>query len=90
MIAKLYSGEQCGSCGLRFSPETPESNDQGKLKMSKYGEHLNWHYRRNISKKSKDGARSIHSRKWYYNSVDWMIFQEVEDETDKGNASQFP
>lgn len=68
----LYSGIQCGSCGLRFPAE----------QTLKYSQHLDWHFR--LNRKGKDGARTIHSRKWYYGKDNWIKFQEMEDNSDRG------
>lgn len=75
LISKLYSGIQCGSCGLRFPQE----------QTVKYSQHLDWHFR--LNRRGKDGARMIHSRKWYYNSSNWMQFQEMEDNSDRGRLT---
>ncbi|XP_065206931.1 uncharacterized protein LOC135836194 isoform X2 [Planococcus citri] len=74
LIKMLYSGIQCGSCGLRFPAE----------QTIKYSQHLDWHFR--LNRKGKDGARTIHSRKWYYSKTDWIKFQEMEDTTDRGTS----
>lgn len=75
LISMLYSGTQCGSCGMRFPEE----------QTLKYSEHLDWHFR--LNRKGKNGARTIHSRKWFYNNNDWMKFQEMEDNSDRGEIS---
>ncbi|KAK6625832.1 hypothetical protein RUM43_006131 [Polyplax serrata] len=66
-INTLYSGIQCSSCGVRFSPE----------ETVKYSRHLDWHFRQN--RREKDAARKGQSRKWYYDVSDWIQFEEIED-----------
>lgn len=73
VVASLYSGRQCGSCGLRFPHE----------QTIKYSQHLDWHYRQN--RRDRDSARHAHSRKWYYGMSDWIQYEEIEnvDEREK-------
>jgi pre-mRNA cleavage complex 2 protein Pcf11 len=76
MISILYSGSQCGSCGVRFPEE----------QKAKYSDHLDWHFRTN--RRGKDGARTIiQARKWYYDAKNWLQFQEMEDKSDRGRCS---
>lgn len=73
VVATLYSGMQCSSCGLRFPLE----------QTMKYSQHLDWHYRQN--RRERDSARRAHSRKWYYGMSDWIQYEEIEnvDEREK-------
>ncbi|CAH1140150.1 unnamed protein product [Phyllotreta striolata] len=63
----LYSGMQCSSCGMRFSPEA----------SMQYSQHLDWHFRQN--RKGKRNSRIATSRKWYYSLSDWKNYEELED-----------
>ncbi|XP_033608498.1 uncharacterized protein LOC111867245 isoform X3 [Cryptotermes secundus] len=67
VVAILYSGIQCSSCGVRFPPE----------QTMKYSQHLDWHFRQN--RRDKDNTRKAQSRKWYYDVSDWIQFEEIED-----------
>ncbi|XP_055637701.1 uncharacterized protein LOC129776214 [Toxorhynchites rutilus septentrionalis] len=67
IIAQLYTGMQCSSCGVRFPPE----------QTMKYSQHLDWHFRQN--RRDRDSTRKAHSRKWYYNVADWIQYEEIED-----------
>ncbi|XP_048526467.1 pre-mRNA cleavage complex 2 protein Pcf11 isoform X1 [Dendroctonus ponderosae] len=67
LYAKLYTGMQCSSCGMRFSPEA----------SMWYSQHLDWHFRQN--RKGKKNARVANSRKWYYSLADWKNYEELED-----------
>jgi pre-mRNA cleavage complex 2 protein Pcf11 len=58
---------QCSSCGLRFPPE----------QTIKYSQHLDWHFRQN--RRDRDSQRRAHSRKWYYDTADWIRYEEIED-----------
>ena len=51
MISLLYSGKQCGSCGLRFTAAEKTS----------YSDHLDWHFKENRRKKTARGEGRI----WY-------------------------
>lgn len=53
VISLLYSGMQCGSCGLRFPANQTE----------RYSTHLDWHFRQN--RREKGAAKRPQSRKWY-------------------------
>ncbi|XP_072157803.1 uncharacterized protein [Bemisia tabaci] len=66
MITKLYSGQQCSTCGLRFLDGLTD----------KYSQHLDWHYRQN--RRKKDMAHTVQSRQWYYDISDWIQFEEIE------------
>ncbi|XP_066998871.2 uncharacterized protein [Anabrus simplex] len=67
LVAALYSGIQCSSCGVRFPPE----------QTMKYSQHLDWHFRQN--RRDRDNTRKAQSRKWYYDISDWIQFEEIED-----------
>ncbi|XP_074026105.1 pcf11 cleavage and polyadenylation factor subunit isoform X2 [Leptinotarsa decemlineata] len=63
----LYSGMQCSSCGMRFSPEA----------SMQYSQHLDWHFRQN--RRGKRNYRVANSRRWYYSLSDWKNYEELED-----------
>ncbi|XP_058825556.1 uncharacterized protein LOC131685686 [Topomyia yanbarensis] len=67
IVAQLFRGMQCSSCGVRFPPE----------QTMKYSQHLDWHFRQN--RRDRDSARKAHSRKWYYDVSDWIQYEEIED-----------
>ncbi|CAH1974031.1 unnamed protein product [Acanthoscelides obtectus] len=67
LYTALYSGMQCSSCGVRFSPEA----------TMLYSQHLDWHFRQN--RRGKKNARVASSRKWYYALADWKNYEELED-----------
>lgn len=67
IVAQLFLGMQCSSCGVRFPPE----------QTMKYSQHLDWHFRQN--RRDRDSARKAHSRKWYYDVSDWIQYEEIED-----------
>lgn len=68
----LYSGMQCSSCGMRFSPEA----------SMQYSQHLDWHFRQN--RKGKRSIRVASSRRWYYSLADWKNYEELEDLEERG------
>lgn len=70
----LYSGMQCSSCGMRFSPEA----------SMQYSQHLDWHFRQN--RKGKRNIRVAASRRWYYSLADWKNYEELEDLEERGNT----
>ena len=74
MVALLYSGIQCSSCGVRFPPE----------QTMKYSQHLDWHFRQN--RRDRDNTRKAQSRKWYYDVSDWIQFEEIEDLEERGTV----
>ncbi|XP_016845564.2 uncharacterized protein LOC100121739 isoform X3 [Nasonia vitripennis] len=74
VIAALYSGIQCSSCGARFATEM----------AARYSHHLDWHFRQN--RKEKDSTRKAHSRSWYYDQSDWIQFEEIEDLEDRAQS----
>ncbi|KAH8402419.1 hypothetical protein KR009_011883 [Drosophila setifemur] len=67
VMATLYLGMQCSSCGVRFPPE----------QTIKYSQHLDWHFRQN--RRERDSTRKATSRKWYYDLNDWRQYEEIED-----------
>ncbi|XP_074026101.1 uncharacterized protein [Leptinotarsa decemlineata] len=67
LYSTLYSGMQCSSCGMRFSPEA----------SMKYSQHLDWHFRQN--RRGKRNCRVANSRRWYYSLSDWKNYEELED-----------
>ncbi|XP_074026100.1 uncharacterized protein isoform X2 [Leptinotarsa decemlineata] len=67
LYSTLYSGMQCGSCGMRFSPEA----------SMQYSQHLDWHFRKN--RRGKRNNRVANSRRWYYSLSDWKNYEEIED-----------
>merc|ERR1719431_1306870 len=73
IIDLLYGVDdlQCKSCGVRFSKE----------EMPQYTSHLDWHFR--VKRKEKDNARRAQSRKWYFEKVDWIMSDEIEDEVEE-------
>lgn len=71
IVATLFSGMQCSSCGVRFPPE----------QTIKYSQHLDWHFRQN--RRERDSTRKAHSRKWYYDLGDWVQYEEIEDLEDR-------
>jgi len=74
VVALLYSGIQCSSCGVRFPPE----------QTMKYSQHLDWHFRQN--RRDRDNTRKAQSRKWYYDVSDWIQFEEIEDLEERGTV----
>lgn len=74
IIDTLYSGIQCGSCGVRFPPE----------QTKKYEKHHDWHFRQNRGE--RDRMRQAHSRNWYYNQSLWIKYEEIDDLVERGNS----
>lgn len=72
LVAHLYSGIQCNSCGVRFPPE----------QTLKYSQHLDWHFRQN--RRDRDSTRTVMSRRYYYDVNDWVQFEEIEDLEERG------
>lgn len=62
---------QCKTCGLRYSPSN----------MIAYSQHLDWHFR--MKRREKDNAKRAESRPWYFERMDWIISDEIEDEKGK-------
>jgi hypothetical protein len=48
----------------------------------KYQEHLDWHFR--LNKKDKDEMKIAKFRKWYFDSQDWIDFEEIQDVEERG------
>lgn len=67
VVATLYLGMQCSSCGVRFPPE----------QTIKYSQHLDWHFRQN--RRDRDSTRKATSRRWFYDLNDWRQYEEIED-----------
>ncbi|XP_035216033.1 uncharacterized protein LOC118189518 isoform X2 [Stegodyphus dumicola] len=67
VIALLYKGSQCCTCGLRFK----------ELQSDQYSRHLDWHFRMN--RREKEGAKNAFARRWFYEVEDWIQFEEFED-----------
>ena len=65
---------QCKNCGLRYRSS----------EMMSYTQHLDWHFR--MRRREKDNAKKAQSRKWYFERIDWIISEEIEDE-DKGTVA---
>ncbi|XP_073993969.1 uncharacterized protein isoform X3 [Rhodnius prolixus] len=76
LVSRLYTGIQCSSCGVRFSPE----------QTVKYSQHLDWHFRQN--RRERVSSRVPQTRRWYYDVSDWIQYQEIED-VDERAASWF-
>ena len=70
------SALQCKNCGLRFS--TSQSDTES------YSKHLDWHFR--VKRREKDNAKKAESRRWYFEKVDWIVSDEIEE--DKGGFIQ--
>jgi len=71
IVTMLYSGMQCGSCGLRFPADQTQ----------RYSSHLDWHFRQN--RRDKGASKKPQSRKWYCNTADWIQFEETETSDSK-------
>lgn len=72
VIASLYEGKQCSSCGQRFPPE----------EVKKYSAHLDWHFRQN--RRQKDSTKKGNIRNFYLSAEDWIHNEGVEDIKEKG------
>ena len=51
--------------------------------MISYSQHLDWHFR--MKRREKDNAKKAKSREWYYERIDWIVSEEIEDE-EKGDG----
>jgi hypothetical protein len=71
LVALLHSGNQCSSCGIRFTPE----------QTMKHRQHLDWHFRQN--RRQKDTVNK-QSRGWYLSVSDWLQYEEIEDPEERG------
>lgn len=80
-IQKLYSGVQCAQCGNRFNQQNDTTGMVGQAKgtTSRYSKHLDWHFRQN--KKEKEEVNKAHSRSWYYTLSDWLLYEELSEES---------
>ncbi|GBM21530.1 Pre-mRNA cleavage complex 2 protein Pcf11, partial [Araneus ventricosus] len=67
IIAALYKGSQCATCGMRFK----------EIQSEQYSRHLDWHFRMN--RREKDGAKKAYSRRLFYEIKDWIQFNEIEE-----------
>ncbi|CAL1298076.1 unnamed protein product [Larinioides sclopetarius] len=67
IIAALYKGAQCATCGMRFK----------EIQSEQYSRHLDWHFRMN--RREKDGAKKAYSRRLFYEIKDWIQFNEIEE-----------
>lgn len=67
---------QCKNCGVRYSP-----NDQVS-----YSKHLDWHFR--MKKRNKENAKRAQSRKWYLELSNWIISNEIDDNTEESNNEE--
>ncbi|XP_052616791.1 pre-mRNA cleavage complex 2 protein Pcf11-like [Peromyscus californicus insignis] len=67
IINRLYMGNQCSSCGMRFLTSQRDV----------YADHLDWHYQQNRTK--KDVSRKVTHRRWYCSLKDWIEFEEIAD-----------
>ncbi len=76
MVNTLYdpSALQCKNCGVRYSVAESVA----------FSHHLDWHFR--MKRREKDNARKAQSRAWYFERMDWIISDEVEDE-EKGECN---
>lgn len=54
VVTKLYSGNQCCLCSMRF---TASQTDM-------YADHLDWHFRQNHA--GKVASKKVTHRRWYY------------------------
>ncbi|XP_064636010.1 uncharacterized protein LOC135493085 [Lineus longissimus] len=77
VVHRLYLGLQCNSCGVRFIMEEKD----------KYQEHLDWHFR--LNKKEKDEMKIAKFRKWYFDSQDWIDFEEIQDIEERARKNFF-
>ena len=68
------SALQCKNCGLRFSSSQSDTEA--------YSQHLDWHFR--MKRREKDNAKKAESKRWYFEKIDWIVSDEIEDE--KGNV----
>uniref|UniRef100_A0A0K2T6I2 CID domain-containing protein n=1 Tax=Lepeophtheirus salmonis TaxID=72036 RepID=A0A0K2T6I2_LEPSM len=79
IVNQLYdpSALQCKNCGMRYSP----------MDMISYSQHLDWHFR--MKRREKDNAKKAQSRRWYFERMDWIVSDEIEEE-DKENTNTEP
>ena len=72
LINNVYSGMQCSTCGVRYTPE----------QAMQYSHHLDWHFRQE-QRQLKNSKRKQNSRKYYFNTSDWILFTEDINERGK-------
>ena len=75
MIRTLYDplALQCKNCGLRYAV----------TETMAFSAHLDWHFR--MRRRERDNARRAQSRAWYFERIDWIISEEIEDD-EKGET----
>ncbi|XP_067944816.1 pre-mRNA cleavage complex 2 protein Pcf11-like [Watersipora subatra] len=69
VVQRLYTGNQCSMCGLRFL----------KSAVKKYENHHDWHFRQNTKERNRSMQSS--SRNWYIQVEDWISYEEFSDIT---------
>ena len=69
VIRTLYDplALQCKNCGLRYAVTDTMA----------FSAHLDWHFR--MKRRERDNARKAQSRMWYFERIDWIISEEIED-----------
>ena len=77
VIACMYSGMQCTSCAARFRRE----------QQAEYKEHLDWHFRQN--KRQSQDAKIVRHRKWFYDTADWVQYEEIAAAEDRDVSEYF-
>ena len=70
VIRTLYDplALQCKNCGLRYAV----------TETMAFSAHLDWHFR--MRRRERDNARRAQSRAWYFERIDWIISEEIEDD----------
>ena len=43
-----------------------------------FSSHLDWHFR--MRRRERDNAKKAQSRMWYFERIDWIISEEIEDD----------
>lgn len=66
-VSSLYAGEQCSSCGIRFSLNETEN----------YKQHLDWHFRKN--RRNRDPRTRAQLRNFFLQKGDWFQSEEFEN-----------
>ncbi|XP_034033481.1 pre-mRNA cleavage complex 2 protein Pcf11 isoform X2 [Thalassophryne amazonica] len=77
VITKLYSGNQCCLCSMRFTAAQTDL----------YADHLDWHFRQNHA--GKVTSKKITHRRWYYCLADWIEFEEIADLEERAKSQFF-
>ncbi|XP_013886046.1 pre-mRNA cleavage complex 2 protein Pcf11 isoform X2 [Austrofundulus limnaeus] len=77
VVTKLYSGNQCCLCSMRF---TTAQTDM-------YADHLDWHFRQNHA--GKVASKKVTHRRWYYSLTDWIEFEEIADLEERAKSQFF-